>query len=171
MTFSRPARWALRLAMLLGLAVIYVPLIVVVINSLNVSQTFGWPPRGFTLEWWHRALDSSGLRDALLSSLLVGLGATAIALVLGTPQEHDGILKLQDKTTCALTMGTYTANPNGTWRLSFDEVNGGGLCSRMADSTFTVKKGLLAEQLLVDATYSAENGTTTKRRIVLRHYP
>lgn len=96
---------------------------------------------------------------------------TPIALVLGTPQQHDGILKLQDKTTCALTMGTYTANPNGTWRLSFDEVNGGGLCSRMADSTFTVKKGLLAEQLLVDATYSAENGTTTKRRIVLRHYP
>ena len=96
---------------------------------------------------------------------------TPIALVLGSPQEHDGILKLQDKTTCALTMGTYTANPNGTWRLLFDEVNGGGLCSRMADATFTVKKGLLAEQLLVDATYSAENGTTTKRRIVLRHYP
>ncbi len=84
MNFSRPARILLRLFMALGLAVIYVPLIVVLINSLNTSKTFGWPPSGLTLEWWHRALDSSGLREALLASLLVGLGATAIALVLGT---------------------------------------------------------------------------------------
>ena len=84
MTFSRGARIALRVAMLLGLAIIYVPLLVVLINSLNTSRTFGWPPRGFTLEWWSRAADSSGLREALLASVLVALGATAIALVLGT---------------------------------------------------------------------------------------
>ena len=84
MTFSRGARIALRLAMLLGLAIIYVPLLVVLINSLNTSRTFGWPPSGFTLEWWSRAADSSGLREALLASVLVALGATAIALVLGT---------------------------------------------------------------------------------------
>jgi putative spermidine/putrescine transport system permease protein len=84
LTFSRPARIFLRLAMLLGLAIIYVPLLVVLINSLNPSKTFGWPPSGLTFEWWQRAADSSGLRSALLSSLLVGLGATAIALVLGT---------------------------------------------------------------------------------------
>jgi putative spermidine/putrescine transport system permease protein len=83
-TFSRTARIALRLAMALGLAIIYVPLLVVLINSLNTSRTFGWPPSGLTFEWWQRALDSTGLRSALLTSLLVGLGATAIALVLGT---------------------------------------------------------------------------------------
>jgi len=84
MTFSRPARIALRSAMILGLAVIYVPLLVVLINSLNPSRTFGWPPSGLTLEWWARAGDSTGLRQALLASVLVGLGATAVALVLGT---------------------------------------------------------------------------------------
>ena len=84
MTFSRGARIALRLAMLLGLLIIYVPLLVVMINSLNTSRTFGWPPSGFTLEWWTRAADSTGLREALLASVLVALGATAIALILGT---------------------------------------------------------------------------------------
>jgi putative spermidine/putrescine transport system permease protein len=84
MTFSRPARIALRLAMLAGLAIIYVPLIVVLVNSLNTSRTFDWPPSGFTLEWWQRALHSGGLRSALLTSVLVALGATAVALVLGT---------------------------------------------------------------------------------------
>jgi putative spermidine/putrescine transport system permease protein len=84
MTFSRGARIALRLAMLLGLLIIYVPLLVVMINSLNTSRTFGWPPSGFTFEWWTRAADSTGLREALLASVLVALGATAIALILGT---------------------------------------------------------------------------------------
>ena len=84
MTLSRGARIALRLAMVLGLAIIYVPLLVVLINSLNTSRTFGWPPRGFTLEWWTRAAESTGLREALLASVLVALGATALALVLGT---------------------------------------------------------------------------------------
>jgi putative spermidine/putrescine transport system permease protein len=83
-TFSRSARIGLRLAMFLGLAVIYVPLLVVLINSLNPSRTFGWPPSGLTFEWWRRAGASSGLREALTASVLVGLGATAIALVLGT---------------------------------------------------------------------------------------
>jgi putative spermidine/putrescine transport system permease protein len=84
MTFSPGARLALRLAMLFGLAIIYLPLLVVLINSVNTSRTFGWPPSGLTLDWWARAADSTGLRDALLASVLVALGATAIALLLGT---------------------------------------------------------------------------------------
>jgi putative spermidine/putrescine transport system permease protein len=84
MTFSPGARLVLRLAMVAGLLIIYVPLLVVLINSLNTSRTFGWPPTGLTLEWWRRTADSTGWRDALVTSVLVGLGATAIALVLGT---------------------------------------------------------------------------------------
>ena len=84
MTLSRPARWMLRIAMILGLGIIYLPLVVVLVNSFNVSQTFGWPPSGLTLKWWSRTLASSGAREALLTSVKVGLGATAIALVLGT---------------------------------------------------------------------------------------
>ena len=39
---------------------------------------------GLTLEWFARAWDNPGVRDALWTSLQAGLGATAIALVLGT---------------------------------------------------------------------------------------
>ena len=84
MTLSRRARIMLRIVMILGLVGIYIPLAVVLINSFNISQTFGWPPSGLTLEWWHRTLTNSGARDALLTSVRVGLGATAIALLLGT---------------------------------------------------------------------------------------
>jgi putative spermidine/putrescine transport system permease protein len=81
---SRPARIVLAAVMALGLAVIYVPLLLVLVNSVNTSRTFGWPPSGFTLQWWQDALQNGGVRDAVRTSVLVALGATAAALVLGT---------------------------------------------------------------------------------------
>jgi len=81
---SARARLALRLAMVLGLAVIYVPLLVVVLNSFNTSRTFGFPPSGLTLEWWRRTVSNGGAVSALWTSVKVGLGATVVALVLGT---------------------------------------------------------------------------------------
>jgi putative spermidine/putrescine transport system permease protein len=83
-TLSGRARLALRILMGLGLAVIYVPLAIVLINSFNTNRTFGWPPSGFTLDWWRAAADSDGARSALLTSVGVGAGATLVALVLGT---------------------------------------------------------------------------------------
>ncbi|MDN3352199.1 ABC transporter permease [Actinomadura sp. DC4] len=84
MSLSRGARIALRVAMILGLAVIYVPLFVVLINSFNADKTFAWPPTHLTGEWWTRAWQNGGVRSALWTSVKAGLGATAVACVLGT---------------------------------------------------------------------------------------
>ncbi|HKF00163.1 MAG TPA: ABC transporter permease [Actinomycetes bacterium] len=84
MHLSPAARLALRLVTAAGLAFVYVPLLVVVISSFNSARIFTWPPDGFTLEWWGRAWDNPGARAALSASLRAALGATAIALVLGT---------------------------------------------------------------------------------------
>ncbi|HET7659100.1 MAG TPA: ABC transporter permease [Oryzihumus sp.] len=84
MILSTRAKILLRVAVVLGLAVIYVPLFVVLVNSFNTSRTFGWPPSGFTLEWWQRAAASEGVLNAVATSVKAGLGATVIALVLGT---------------------------------------------------------------------------------------
>ena len=82
--FSPAFRMVLRVCTALALLVVYVPLALVVVNSFNASQTFAWPPTGFTLEWWRRAADSGGARDAVLTSVEVASMATVIALVLGT---------------------------------------------------------------------------------------
>ena len=84
MTLSPTTRWLLRGAMALGLAFIYVPLVIVLLNSFNADRTFAWPPSNWTTQWWARAWESQGARDALWTSVRAGLGATAIALVLGT---------------------------------------------------------------------------------------
>ncbi len=84
MNLSRPARVALGVVMAIGLAFVYVPLFYVLLNSFNSSKTFSWPPAGFTTSWWSAAFSDTGVRDAVRTSVLVGLGATAVALVLGT---------------------------------------------------------------------------------------
>ncbi|MGW2236734.1 ABC transporter permease [Streptomyces sp. NPDC001759] len=84
MQLSRSARIALRVAAGAGFAVIYVPLLLVVVNSLNPDRSASWPPPGLTLHWWSVAWHNSGAREALWTSVKAGLGATAIALVLGT---------------------------------------------------------------------------------------
>jgi putative spermidine/putrescine transport system permease protein len=83
-TLSRTARRLLGVAMALGLAFVYVPLLVVLLNSFNASPSFAWPPSGLTLEWWGRALDNEGVRAAVLTSVRVALLSTAVAVVLGT---------------------------------------------------------------------------------------
>lgn len=84
MTLSKSARVALTAVMVFGLAFIYVPLGVVVISSFNASTVFAWPPEQFTTQWWVRVFQNPGVRDAVLTSVEVGLVATAIALVLGS---------------------------------------------------------------------------------------
>ena len=84
MYISLRQRWILRILLWIGLAFLYVPLALVVLNAFNKSRTFSFPPRGFTLKWWDSAAHSDGARTALETSLKAGLGATAIALVLGT---------------------------------------------------------------------------------------
>src|SRR5215218_11284372 len=78
---ARAALWALAAVVFLF---VYLPLVVVAVNSFNSDRTFGWPPPGFTTQWWRAALQAQGPRDALLTSVKAGLGATALALALGT---------------------------------------------------------------------------------------
>jgi len=84
MTVSKKTKYALLAALVIGLVIIYFPLLVVLLNSFNADTTFGWPPSSFTFEWWIRAAGNEGALNALWTSVQAGLAATAIALVLGT---------------------------------------------------------------------------------------
>jgi putative spermidine/putrescine transport system permease protein len=84
MLLSRRSKLLLRIGTGLTLAFIYVPLIVITIYAFSEARTFVWPPPSLTLDWFDRALENEGARDALLYSLQTGLFATAVALVLGT---------------------------------------------------------------------------------------
>ena len=84
MVESRGLRIFLKVATSFTLAFIYVPLLVIVLYAFNERRTLAWPLPGLTLKWFEKAVNNPGVRDALLTSLKAGLGATAVAVVLGT---------------------------------------------------------------------------------------
>jgi putative spermidine/putrescine transport system permease protein len=84
MYVTKPVRWLLRIGSFITLAFLYAPLVVIAIYAFNTTRVQRWPPDGFTLSWFSKALHNTGARHALWTSVQVGFVATLIALLLGT---------------------------------------------------------------------------------------
>jgi putative spermidine/putrescine transport system permease protein len=74
----------LRVASGLTLAFIYFPLAVIALYAFNETRVQTWPINGLTTKWFGKALDNSGVRNAILDSVKVAAGAMIVALLLGT---------------------------------------------------------------------------------------
>jgi putative spermidine/putrescine transport system permease protein len=84
MTLSHSTRNLLRVGVGITLAFIYIPLIVIAIYAFNGGNSLAWPPPDLTTKWFGQAIDNTGARDALWTSIRVGAVATGIALILGS---------------------------------------------------------------------------------------
>jgi len=84
MQLGRGARVALRLASGAILAFIYIPIGIIVLYSFNESRVATWPISGLTLDWYRQAFADPGIRNALSASVSAAIGATIVALLLGT---------------------------------------------------------------------------------------
>ena len=84
MRLSKRASAGLRAVVGLGLAFIYVPLLVIANYAFNSIKILKWPPPGLTLDWFAKAWENESVKEAFVTSIEVALVATAIALILGT---------------------------------------------------------------------------------------
>ena len=84
MVESRLMRILLRGGAVLTLAFIYLPLFVIALYAFNRNVTQAWPIENYSTRWFSVAFHDPDVRDALRNSLIAAVGATAIALVLGT---------------------------------------------------------------------------------------
>jgi putative spermidine/putrescine transport system permease protein len=84
MRLSSSAKVTLRLFAGLVMAAIYLPLLLVIVNSFNATTSGAFPITEFTTRWWEAAFRNEGVREALWTSLRVATVATVIALLLGS---------------------------------------------------------------------------------------
>jgi putative spermidine/putrescine transport system permease protein len=79
------APWPLSLAALAGLLFLNLPFVVILMYAFTTDeQTFSFPLPGLTARWFALATTRADLWNALSLSLQVAVGATVLALVLGT---------------------------------------------------------------------------------------
>src|SRR5215210_2958329 len=81
---SRPRPSFLRGFFWLLLALLYLPLLILLVFSLNAGTTLSFPLKGLTLDWYGKILTTSGLLDSVGHSLLVAVASSTVATVLGT---------------------------------------------------------------------------------------
>lgn len=63
---------------------LYLPIFVLVLFSLNQNTVLIFPLEGFTLDWYQKALDTPEAIDAARNSLIVALGSSVVATTLAT---------------------------------------------------------------------------------------
>jgi putative spermidine/putrescine transport system permease protein len=81
---TRGARAALGAIVAVVLIFMYTPLMLVIVNSFNEARISSWPIKEFSFRWWGAAFRNDALWQAVGNSVIVGLGAMIIALLLGT---------------------------------------------------------------------------------------
>jgi putative spermidine/putrescine transport system permease protein len=81
---SKTARILAGLGTIGVLLFLYVPLVVILIYAFNPSIGQQWPLPGLTAKWFGVAWRNGDVRQALLTSIEAGAGATTIALLLGS---------------------------------------------------------------------------------------
>ena len=84
MTESTWVRIGVRVMAAITLGFLYLPLVILAVHAFNPSRYLAWPPTGFTLHWFADAASNPGLHKAIINSLIAGVGATVLALILGT---------------------------------------------------------------------------------------
>ena len=65
-------------------ALLYLPIVLLVIFSFNDSVLLTFPMKGFTLKWYGELFRDAELIKALYNSLLVGFGSSLVATIIGT---------------------------------------------------------------------------------------
>jgi putative spermidine/putrescine transport system permease protein len=79
----------MRKLFLLGVTLAYVflmlPIVVVLLASLNSGAYLKFPPEGFSLRWYAAFFDNEPFIDAMLVSLRVAIISTVVSTLIGTP--------------------------------------------------------------------------------------
>jgi putative spermidine/putrescine transport system permease protein len=80
---------AARLSLLLPVAGVYVfllmPIVIVIVASVNSAEYLSFPPTGFSLRWYLAFLKSGQFMNAFALSIKVGVAAAFLATLIGVP--------------------------------------------------------------------------------------
>jgi ABC-type spermidine/putrescine transport system permease subunit I len=61
------------------------PALLMIPISFDSASGLAWPPKGFSLQWYQQIWDSPLWMQAITRSMLVGIGAGLLSMLIGTP--------------------------------------------------------------------------------------
>ncbi|MFK0274535.1 ABC transporter permease [Ensifer sp. NPDC090286] len=76
------------LVLFLVIAFLIGPFFIIVAASLSGGETLAFPPQGFSLKWVTKVFTVESFQESFAISMLLAIGGTAAALVLGVPASY-----------------------------------------------------------------------------------
>lgn len=87
MEILRKNKWLTMMAIVVFLF-LFLPLIIILVTSFGTEAIITFPIKGFTIDWYIMALTSKAFMSSLQLSLIIGIVATLIALIVGIPSAY-----------------------------------------------------------------------------------
>ncbi|WP_157122877.1 ABC transporter permease subunit [Pandoraea oxalativorans] len=75
----------LRVVVFLLVVFLAAPALLMIPMSFDSASGLAWPPKGFSLQWYQQIWDSPLWMQAVTRSMLVGIGAGLLSMLIGTP--------------------------------------------------------------------------------------
>lgn len=89
MEILRKNKWLTMMAIVVFLFLfLFLPLIIILVTSFGTEAIITFPIKGFTIDWYIMALTSKAFMSSLQLSLIIGVVATLIALIVGIPSAY-----------------------------------------------------------------------------------
>lgn len=77
--------WFLRATVFVLILFLAAPALLMIPLSFDSASGLAWPPKGFSLQWYQQIWDSPLWMQAVTRSMLVGIGAGVLSMLIGTP--------------------------------------------------------------------------------------
>lgn len=78
------AGW-LRVQAIVVFAFLYLPIVILIVYSFNGESVAGFPPHGWTMNWYRLLFDDDALWSSVWNSAVVATAAVFISILLGLP--------------------------------------------------------------------------------------
>lgn len=77
-------------ALVLSLLILFLigPFLVIIAASFSAGDTLAFPPQGFSFKWIAKVFTVEGFRQSFLTSIVLAVGGTLVALILGVPASY-----------------------------------------------------------------------------------
>lgn len=69
-------------------AFLFIPLLIIAVTAFGTEPTIAFPIKGFTLDWFVKALSSSSFKNAFFLSCKIATLATLLAMLIGIPAAY-----------------------------------------------------------------------------------
>lgn len=69
-------------------AFLFIPLLIIAVTAFGTENTIAFPIKGFTFDWFGKALGSQSFKNAFLLSMKIATLATILALLIGIPAAY-----------------------------------------------------------------------------------